>query len=56
MELVGEDRILLGSDWPFSMGAPDADHDIGHLDEKLCYKIRNTNVHAAFGSRLLPPG
>ncbi|MGE3148148.1 MAG: amidohydrolase family protein [Pseudorhodoplanes sp.] len=51
-EIVGEDRILLGSDWPFPMGAPSADHDLGALDAALKHKIRKANAEAAFGSRL----
>lgn len=52
IETVGENRILLGSDWPFPMGAPHADHDIGHLDEALRRRIRKTNPEKAFGRRL----
>jgi aminocarboxymuconate-semialdehyde decarboxylase len=52
IKTVGEDRILLGSDWPFQMGASTADHDIGHLDETLQRRIRKTNAEAAFGNRL----
>ena len=46
------DRILLGSDWPFPMGAPSAEHDLGHLDEKLRRRIRKFNAEEAFGDRL----
>jgi aminocarboxymuconate-semialdehyde decarboxylase len=49
---IGPDRILLGSDWPFPMGAPNAEHDIGHLDETLRQRIRRTNAEKAFGNRL----
>ncbi|WP_029040392.1 amidohydrolase family protein [Cucumibacter marinus] len=52
----GEDRVVLGSDWPFPMGAPSADHDIGRLPEDLRHKIRKTNAEAAFGARLRAPG
>lgn len=51
-EIVGRDRILLGSDWPFPMGAPSAGHDIGHLDAELQRQFRKTNAETAFGSRL----
>src|SRR4029078_7653363 len=33
IKTIGESRVLLGSDWPFPMGAPSAEHDLGHLDE-----------------------
>src|SRR6185312_5932216 len=49
---IGHDRILLGSDWPFPMGAPNAEHDIGHLDVALRQRIRRTNAEKAFGNRL----
>ncbi|MBI3435345.1 MAG: amidohydrolase [Proteobacteria bacterium] len=53
MDVVGEERVLLGSDWPFPMGAPSAEHDLGHLDGALRRKIRHTNAQRAFGARLL---
>lgn len=53
--IVGADRILLGSDWPFPMGAPSAAHDLGALDPALQLKIRKTNAEAAFGARLRAP-
>lgn len=53
---IGPDRILLGSDWPFPMGAPNAEHDIGHLDETLRQRIRRTNAEKAFGNRLIQSG
>jgi aminocarboxymuconate-semialdehyde decarboxylase len=52
IKTIGHDRILLGSDWPFPMGAPNAEHDIGHLDESLRRRIRRTNAEKAFGNRL----
>ena len=52
IKVIGEDQILLGSDWPFPMGAPNADHDLGHLELKLKMKIRKLNAQRAFGSRL----
>ncbi|HZP74624.1 MAG TPA: amidohydrolase family protein [Pseudolabrys sp.] len=50
--VIGDDRILLGSDWPFPMGAPSAEHDLGALPRALQQKIRKTNAEAAFGGRL----
>jgi aminocarboxymuconate-semialdehyde decarboxylase len=55
IEVVGEDRVLLGSDWPFPMGAPSAEHDLGPLNPALKMKIRKANAEQAFGSRLYPP-
>jgi aminocarboxymuconate-semialdehyde decarboxylase len=52
LKVLGDDRLLLGSDWPFPMGASDADHDLGHLDESLRMKIRKLNAESAFGARL----
>jgi aminocarboxymuconate-semialdehyde decarboxylase len=52
IETVGADHVLLGSDWPFPMGTPNADHDLGHLDASLRRLIRNRNAERVFGSRL----
>jgi len=52
LKTVGESRVLLGSDWPFPMGAPHADHDLGYLDETLRHRIRKLNAEEAFGGRL----
>lgn len=52
IETIGDDRVLLGSDWPFPMGAPNADHDLGHLEEALRRRIRKFNAEQAFGNRL----
>jgi aminocarboxymuconate-semialdehyde decarboxylase len=52
IEIIGDDRILLGSDWPFPMSAPSADHDLGHLSHEQKIKIRKTNAEHVFGARL----
>lgn len=52
IDIIGEDRILLGSDWPFPMGAPSAEHDLGHLAEGQKIKIRKINAERLFGNRL----
>lgn len=52
IKVIGEDRILLGSDWPFAMGAPVADHDLAALEPALRHRIRKTNAEDVFGSRL----
>ena len=54
IKTIGESRVLLGSDWPFPMGAPSAEHDLGHLDEKTRLRIRKLNAEEAFGVRLKP--
>lgn len=55
IEIIGEDRVLLGSDWPFPMGAASAEHDLAHLDPALKCKIRKTNAEQVFGARLIAP-
>jgi len=52
IDIIGSDRILLGSDWPFPMGASSAEHDLAHLDIALKRKIRKTNAEHVFGPRL----
>jgi len=52
IDIIGDDKILLGSDWPFPMGAPSADHDLGSLGAALSGKIRKTNAETVFGARL----
>jgi aminocarboxymuconate-semialdehyde decarboxylase len=52
IDIIGADRILLGSDWPFPMGASSAEHDLAHLDIALKKRIRKTNAENVFGSRL----
>lgn len=53
IDIIGADRILLGSDWPFPMGASSAEHDLAHLDIESKITIRKTNAEHVFGSRLL---
>jgi len=52
VDIIGADRILLGSDWPFPMGASSAEHDLAHLDIAMKRKIRKTNAEFVFGPRL----
>ena len=52
IDIIGDNRILLGSDWPFPMGAPSADHDLGHLTDDQNIRIRKTNAERLFGDRL----
>jgi len=44
IEVLGIDRLLLGSDWPFPMGSSTAETDLGHLGKRARHAIRNTNV------------
>ena len=50
--VIGDDRILVGSDWPFPMGNPSANHGLDHLDPATRHRIRKLNAEAAFGARL----
>lgn len=50
--VIGEDRVLLGSDWPFPMGSPNSDYNLAELDPVLRRRIRKTNAEDAFGIRL----
>jgi aminocarboxymuconate-semialdehyde decarboxylase len=54
LDIVGEDRILLGSDWPFPMGADHADADIGAFGPEIARRIREENPVRVFGKRLTP--
>jgi aminocarboxymuconate-semialdehyde decarboxylase len=54
LDIVGEDRILLGSDWPFPMGADHADADIGAFGPEIARRIREENPASVFGKRLTP--
>jgi aminocarboxymuconate-semialdehyde decarboxylase len=55
IDIIGADRILLGSDWPFPMSAPSAEHDLAHLDIAVKTMIRLTNAGQVFGHRLSTP-
>ena len=50
--LVGEGKILLGSDWLFSMGARHAENDLGTLAPTLRRRIRKTDAEEPFSFRL----
>jgi aminocarboxymuconate-semialdehyde decarboxylase len=41
--VFGDDRLLLGSDWPFPMGLDDPREPIGHLSPALQQQISRTN-------------
>jgi aminocarboxymuconate-semialdehyde decarboxylase len=43
-EIHGEDHILFGSDWPFSMGLPDPHQQLGDIDDKFRARILEGNA------------
>ena len=51
IKTIGESRVLLGSDWPFPMGAPSAEHDLGHLAQRgqAGRRVAEPHVHARTG-------
>lgn len=55
VELVGSERLLLGSDWPFPMGTDSADHDMADLEPELIGRARVDNPMRVFGDRLANP-
>jgi aminocarboxymuconate-semialdehyde decarboxylase len=52
LEVFGPDHILLGSDWPFPMGAASADGDLDAYPSELAQAIRKRNAETVFGTRL----
>ena len=40
----GQDRILFGSDWPFSMGLPDPHKQLANTDALLRRRIFQDNA------------
>ena len=48
LKTVGEDHLLLGSDWPFPMGTASAEDDLRHLPDRLKRKIRLENAGRVF--------
>lgn len=55
IEIVGPDRLVYGSDWPFPMGSGSADEALGMLDAETRRAIRCDNSSAVFGERLSVP-
>lgn len=47
--VIGPDKIVLGSDWPFPMGLPDPVGALAHLDDANRLLITSTNVCALTG-------
>ena len=55
LRMFGAEHILLGSDWPFPMGADDPDADLGAFAPEVVEQIRNLNANRVFGARLSWP-
>lgn len=49
VKTVSEDKLLLGSDWPFPMGTASADDDLKYLPPDAREKVRIDNVTRVFG-------
>lgn len=49
VEVFGEDRMVLGSDWPFPMGTPDPASLIAHRGEDFVDRVATVNAGAALG-------
>jgi aminocarboxymuconate-semialdehyde decarboxylase len=58
VEIMGEDKIVLGSDWPYSMGASNPWGSIEHLPSTLQSRIGYDNARTLFEAsrqRAAPP-
>lgn len=51
-EVVGVDRVLLGTDWPFPMGADSADEALDGLTAAEAAAVQRDNPRRCFGNRL----
>jgi len=49
VEVFGEDKLLLGSDWPFPMGTKDPKALIAHRGEEFVERVSTANARAALG-------
>ncbi len=49
VEVFGEDKMVLGSDWPFPMGAADPVALIAHRGEAFVDRVSRENARAALG-------
>jgi aminocarboxymuconate-semialdehyde decarboxylase len=49
VEVFGEDKIVLGSDWPFPMGTKDPESLIAHRGEDFVTRAATTNARTALG-------
>jgi aminocarboxymuconate-semialdehyde decarboxylase len=51
VEVFGEDKMVLGSDWPFPMGTKDPASLIAHRGDDFVERVATTNAHIALGER-----
>lgn len=49
VEVFGEDRLVLGSDWPFPMGTDDPAALVAHRGAQFVHAVSVTNAAAALG-------
>ncbi len=49
VEVFGEDKMVLGSDWPFPMGTADPASLIAHRGEDFVKRVATTNARIALG-------
>jgi aminocarboxymuconate-semialdehyde decarboxylase len=49
VEVFGEDRMVLGSDWPFPMGTEDPAALVAHRGEAFVRRVARVNAAAALG-------
>lgn len=52
LQVLGEDKIVLGSDWPFPMGAPAVRATVAHLPADLRERIERDNPGTLLGLSL----
>ena len=52
IEVVGDDRLVLGTDYPFDMGCYDLDRLLSGLDRRARSRIRGENALSLFGLAL----
>lgn len=49
IDVFGEDRLVLGSDWPFPMGTPDPSGLIAHRGPEFVQRVATVNAARALG-------
>lgn len=50
--VFGEDRVVLGSDWPFAMGSDDPRDQIAHRGPAFVDRVATTNAAQALGTHI----
>lgn len=51
VEVFGEDKVVLGSDWPFPMGTKDPASLIAHRGTEFVERAATENARTALGAR-----